>query len=152
MDDKLVDLTEYDDAFGRERPEERGDFEEVPDGKYEVTVEKVELTQAQSTGNPMIKWMLRINGPRLTNRVLWRNSVITMNTLKYVKTDLHLCGIDLEKLSNLPLPLERLLDLRLSVTKKTKGENENIFFNSRIDNGQTPNKSGQSAGDSAIPF
>jgi len=152
MDDKLVDLTEYDDAFGRERPEERGDFEEVPDGKYEVTVEKVELTQAQSTGNPMIKWMLRINGPRFTNRVLWRNSVITMNTLKYVKTDLHLCGIDLEKLSNLPLPLERLLDLRLSVTKKTKGENENIFFNSRIDNGQTPNKSGQSAGDSAIPF
>ncbi len=152
MNDQSIDLTRFDDGFGRERPEERRDFDDVPDGKYQVTVERVELTEAQTTGNPMVKWMLRITGPKFINRVLWRNSVITHNTLKYLKTDLHLCGVDLEKLSDLPLQLERLLDLQLNVTKKTKAENENIFFNSRIVSGQKPRKPGQTAGESTVPF
>ena len=90
--------------------------------------------------------------PRYINRLLWRNSVITHNTLKYLKTDLHLCGLDLEKLSDLPKQLEKLLDVKLEVMKKTKGANENIFFNSRIANDRTPSKFRQEAGDALVPF
>ena len=118
----------------------------MPDGKYQVTVEKVELTEAQSSGNPMLKWTLRIIAPRHVNRLMWRNSVFTANTLKFVKTDLHLCGLDLEKLSALPKNLSKLLDVKLEVTKKTKGDNENIYFNSRIVNDRTPSKFRQEAG------
>jgi len=32
--------------------------------------------------------------PRYVNRLMWRNSVFTANTLKFVKTDLHICGLD----------------------------------------------------------
>ena len=49
-----IDLSQFDDGFRAEQPEERGDFESVPDGKYQVTVERAELTEAQSSGNPMI--------------------------------------------------------------------------------------------------
>jgi len=147
-----IDLSQFDDDFRAEQPEERGDFESVPDGKYQVAVEKVELTEAQSTGNPMIKWTLRILAPRFANRLIWRNSVITQNTLKYVKTDLHLCGLDLEKLSDLPKHLKKLLDVKLEVTKKTKGDNENIFFNRRIENGRAPGKFREEAGDALVPF
>jgi len=50
----------------------------------------------------MLKWTLRVIAPKCVNRLIWRNNVITHNTLKYVKTDLHLCGLDLEKLSTCP--------------------------------------------------
>ena len=152
MSKHAIDLTQFDDDYRSEQPEERGDFESVPDGKYQVTVEKVELTEAQSTGNPMLKWTLRVIAPKFVHRLIWRNSVITHNTLKYVKTDLHLCGLDLEKLSELPKQLKKLLNVKLEVTKKTKGDNENIFFNRRIETGRTSGNFRQEAGDALVPF
>ena len=148
---KAIDLAQFDDDFQSESTEERGDFESVPDGKYQVAVEKVELTQS-STGNPMLKWTLRILAPRFANRFLWRNSVFTANTLKYVKTDLHLCGLDLEKLSELPKHLGKLLEVKLEVTKKTKGDNENIYFNRRIETAAGTNRYQREAGDALVPF
>jgi len=111
----------------------------------------VELTES-STGNPMLKWTLRILAPTFVNRFLWRNSVFTANTLKYVKTDLHLCGLVLGKLSDLPKQLEKLLDIKLEVTKKTKGDNENIYFNRRIETAAGANRYQREAGDALIPF
>ena len=152
MNKRAIDLSQFDNDFRSEQPEERGDFESVPDGKYQVVVEKVELTEAHTTGNPMVKWTLRVLAPKFINRLMWRNSVITHNTLKYVKTDLHLCGLDLDKISDLPNHLKKLLDVKLEVTKKTKGDNENIYFNSRITNDRTPSKFRQEAGDALVPF
>jgi hypothetical protein len=127
-----LDLAQFDDDFS-EAPVEEREFEEIPDGKYQVNVEKVELTRAQSSGNPMLKWTLKILGPRFAGRLLWRNSVMaSKENLKWLKTDLHTCGLDVEKLSELPSRLGDLLDVKLEVTKRTKGENENIYFNRRI--------------------
>jgi hypothetical protein len=151
MGKQSIDLAQFDDDFQTEATAERGDFESVPDGKYQVAVEKVELTQS-STGNPMLKWTLRILAPRFANRFLWRNSVFTHNTLKYVKTDLHLCGLDLDKLSELPKHLDKLLDVKLEVTKKTKGDNENIYFNRRIETAASTNRYQREAGDALVPF
>jgi len=151
MGKQSIDLAQFDDDFQTEATAERGGFESVPDGKYQVAVEKVELTQS-STGNPMLKWTLRILAPRFANRLLWRNSVFTHNTLKYVKTDLHLCGLDLDKLSELPKHLDKLLDVKLEVTKKTKGDNENIYFNRRIETAASTNRYQREAGDALVPF
>jgi len=127
-----LDLAQFDDDFA-EAPVEEREFEDIPDGKYQVNVEKVELTRAQSSGNPMLKWTLKILGPRFAGRLLWRNSVMaSKENLKWLKTDLHTCGIEVEKLSDLPARLGDLLDVKLEVTKRTKGENENIYFNRRI--------------------
>jgi hypothetical protein len=146
-----IDLAQFDDDFQSETPAERGEREDVPDGKYQVAVERVELTQS-SVGNPMLKWTLRILAPRFQNRLLWRNSVFTQNTLKYVKTDLHLCGLDLAKLSDLPAHLDKLIDVKLEVTKKTRGENENIYFNRRIETAASGNRFQREAGDALVPF
>ena len=127
-----LDLAQFDDDFSEASIEEH-EFEEIPDGKYQVNVEKVELTRAQSSGNPMLKWTLKILGPRFAGRLLWRNSVMaSKENLKWLKTDLHTCGLEIEKLSELPSRLGDLLDVKLEVTKRTKGENENIYFNRRI--------------------
>jgi len=84
----------------------------------------------------MLKWTLRVlNGP-YEGRCLFRhNMIITPENMKWLKTDLHRCGLEIEKLSDLPRNLERLLDVALSVTKRTRDENENVYIDRRIEIG-----------------
>lgn len=126
-----LDLARFDEEF-KEAPVEERKFEPVPDGKYQVNIEKVELAQSQA-GNPMLKWTLRILGPKCAGRLLFRHNVmVTKENIKWLKGDLHLAGLPLEKLSDLPGRLEELLDAKLEVTKRTKGESETIYFNKKI--------------------
>jgi len=127
-----IDLAQFDDDFAHAEVEER-EFETIPDGKYQVNVERVELTRAQTSGNPMLKWTLRILAPKFRGRLLWRNNVMaTRENIKWLKMDLHTCGLDLDKLSALPANLEKLINIKLEITKRTRGENENVYINRRI--------------------
>jgi len=147
-----IDLTQFDEDFAEAEVEER-DFEPIPDGKYQVNVERVELTRAQTSGNPMLKWTLRIIAPRFRGRLLWRNNVMaTRENIKWLKTDLHTCGLDLEKLSDLPANLEKLIDVKLEVTKRTRGENENVYFNRRIVLEDGGDDYDAAAKDALVPF
>lgn len=124
-----VDLSGFDEDFAETEVEER---DSVPDGKYQVVVDKVEITTSKA-GNPMLKWQLKIVSGQHSGRMLWRNNVIaSKENLKWLKTDLHTAGVDLEKLSDLPSHLNDLLDVALEVTKRTRDENENIYLNRQI--------------------
>ncbi len=70
-----VDLTQFDDDFAQAPIEERS-FDEIPDGKYQVNIEKVEIVNAKTSGNPMLRWELRILAPRSQGRVLFRHNVL----------------------------------------------------------------------------
>ena len=130
--DDTMDLAQFDDDFVSADVEEK-DFESVPDGKYQVKVDRVELTRSETSGNPMLKWALKILGPTHKGRLLWRNNVIaSKDNVKWLKQDLYTCGLQMDKLSDLPGKLETLMDVGLEVTKRTKNEFENIFFNRRI--------------------
>ena len=147
-----IDLTQFDEDFAEAEVEER-DFEPIPDGKYQVNVERVELTRAQTSGNPTLKRSLRIIAPRLGGRLLWRNNVMaTRENIKWLKTDLHTCGLDLEKLSDLPANLEKLIGVKLEVTKRTRGENENVYFNRRIVLEDGGDDYDAAAKDALVPF
>ena len=126
-----LDLSEFDDAFSAAEVESR---EPVPDAKYQVAIERMELTRARTSGQPMLRWMLRIlNGP-FANRCLFRHNMIaTPENIKWLKTDLHTCGLEITKLSDLPQRLEQLLGVKLEVTVRTKGENQNVYLNRRIE-------------------
>ena len=127
-----VDLAQFDEEYAS-IPLEIHEFDEVPQGSYQVNVEKVELANAISSGNPMLKWTLRILGPTCVGRLLRRNSVVaSRDNQKWLKADLHTCGIDIEKLSELHDRLGDLLDVKLEITTRIKGDNQNIFFNRRI--------------------
>ena len=128
-----VDLSSFDDEFTGTEEMER-EMETVPDGKYQVVVERVELTRAKSTGNPMLKWTLRILAPSHKGRMLWRNSVIKPgNCMRWLKTDLKTCGLELERLSDLGHYLSKLIGVALEISKRTSGENENLYFNRRLE-------------------
>jgi hypothetical protein len=144
-----VDLSTLDDEYAKTQAAPR-DQDTVPDGRFQVNVEKVELTRARTSGNTLLRWQLKIlNGP-LAGRLLFKNSVIASpENLKFLKTDLVLCGLELEKLSELPDRLEDLLDVKLDIVKKSRGDNSNIYFNRRIVLADTPSAPGP---DDITPF
>lgn len=53
-----------------------GDYKEVPDGTYEVKIEKIEL-KASSKGDPMVSMWFRILSGDFKNSMIFINQVVT---------------------------------------------------------------------------
>lgn len=53
-----------------------GDYKEVPDGTYEVKIEKIEL-KASSKGDPMVSMWFRILSGDFKNSMIFMNQVVT---------------------------------------------------------------------------
>jgi hypothetical protein len=123
-----VDLSAYDEEFASA---DASSHDEVPDGKYQVRIHGVRLDRSQK-GDPLIKWDLVVIAGSQTNRHIFKNSVITPAALPFVKGDLKTLGLNLAKFSELQQRLEELLDVTLEVTKRTRGEYTNVYFNKRI--------------------
>src|SRR5947209_8071575 len=115
----VAELKRYDAEYRAAEVDSKTDFAPVPDGKYEVTVEKVDLERTPNAGYLRILWQMRITGPTQQNRLLWKSSVITINSLRFVKAELQKCGLDLKDISELPDHIEKMANIDLSVTKRT---------------------------------
>lgn len=125
------DLAQFDDVYEGADVSDGG-FEPVPDGTYQARVEAVELTRTQK-GNPKLKWTLEIVGPTHQGRLLWRhNQLGSDENVRWLKKDLWACDVKLERTSELPANMGRLLDIHLEVVKKTRGEYDSVYINKRI--------------------
>ena len=125
------DLRKFDQAFAFAPATEMA--QNVPDGRYQVIVETVDLTTKKTTAYPILKWKLRITGPRHANRMLWKNSEITELSMSRVKSELRLCGYELDKISPLEGRLFQFQGLELEIMKKgqTAGPDD-IFFEKNV--------------------
>jgi len=130
-----VDLSSYDDDYASaEAPSQ----DEVPDGKYQARIESVKLESSQK-GDPMIKFDLEVISGAQAGRHIFKNSVITQASIPYVKGDLKTLGLELARFSQLAGRLEELLDVTLEVTKRTRGDYSNVYFNRRLRLAAAPN-------------
>ena len=123
-----ADLSVFDQDYGEIEATSYGD---LPDGKYQVRVERVEVGQSQN-GDPMLKWDFLVLSGAHAGRHLFKNAVITHKSLPFVKGDLELLGVQLPKFSDLPNHLDALLDQTLEVAQRTRGEYTNLYLNCRI--------------------
>ncbi len=124
-----VDLSTFDEDYNQA---EAPDFDEVPDGKYQVRVMKAQLGKSKK-GDPMIKWDLVVLSGQCSGRHVFKNSVITRDSIPFVKGDLKTLGLELPRFSDLANHLEKLLDKTVEVTKRTRDEYTNVYFNKLID-------------------
>ena len=132
MSSPAIDLSQFDAEFRRQLNNPAAVPDEVPDGRYHVNVDNVELTEAKTSGAPMLKWTLRIIGPTHANRLLWHNKVISVNTMPYLVQDLRLCRLELRAFSDLPHHLHQLQNVQLEITKRTKDGRYSTYFENRL--------------------
>lgn len=130
------DLSRFNDAYRKEA--DTPAFTPVPDGRYRVEVDAVELGETANTGNPVLKWTLRISGDDHAGRVLFKRRVITDKTIRFLKSELKTCGLELSEFSDLPQHLDDLKGIHLEVMKKTNGDWVDIYFENRLDGPEAP--------------
>lgn len=155
-----IDLARFDEDFAQAAPAGAAAqpvYEDVPDGFYQASVESVDIGQTANTGNPMIVWRLRIHGPQCEGRAVTKVRVITQKTLGFLKSDLQHLGLSLERLSDLPVRCEEMIDRQVRIYKKTNQERrwtEVYFVSGRKESGREVSRgSGWSTGtNDDIPF
>lgn len=111
----------------------RSDFDVIPDGTYQVFVDEVAMKETKESKKPMLSWKFKIMGGKYEGRFLFKNSVITHDTIGYVKTDLSICKLKLDKFSDLPTQLFNLFNVWLEVKVANKGDNQNVYLQKRIE-------------------
>lgn len=127
-----VDLSPFDSLYRSQSPAEVPVHSDtIPDGRYEVVIAEASLTRS-GAGNPMLRWLLRIAGATYRDRVIRKHSVISEKSLPFLRRELEICGLRLDTFSDLAHRVHELEGLELEVTKLTKGEFVNIYFNRAI--------------------
>lgn len=77
--DKMVDIDGLKkDIADAEANGDGADFKDVPHGDYEVSIDKLELTETKKTGKPMVScWMKIIGDNEFKGQRIFMNQVIT---------------------------------------------------------------------------
>lgn len=77
--DKMVDIDGLKkDIADAEANGGGADFKDVPHGDYEVSIDKLELTETKKTGKPMVScWMKIVSDGELKGQRIFMNQVIT---------------------------------------------------------------------------
>lgn len=125
-----AELAAFDADFAK-APSDAGDGK-IPDGKYQMRVQDATMSHAQTSGAPMLKLKLRVEGPQCVGRIVWRNSVIAADKIEYLKRDLVRLGVVLAKLSELPSRLPDMKGVLIEITAKTNGEFQNFYIDKRV--------------------
>ncbi len=125
-----IDLSRFNTLYRTEVPSDAAPISNtIPDGRYEVVIAEASLTKSQRSGNPMIRYVLRITGSTFRDRIFRKHSAITENTIRFVRKELETCGLQLERFADLKSRVHELEGVELEVVRVTKGEDTNIYFN-----------------------
>ena len=147
------DLQQLDNTYAQLEPESR----EVPDAKYEVQIEKIELKPTKQTNKPMVSVQFTILGPQCAGRKLFYNKVIptgddaTKEKLQWLKNDLATLGY-FGLLGQLKSSLSTMLDNVLEVQTSTKNGRQNVYLNKLLGKGAENASAGAVNADDEIPF
>ena len=105
----------------------------VPDGSYTADIIGSFMTRSKTSGNPMLKLKLRVVGGPCDGGIVWKNCMLTLSGMPYVKADLETLGLHLDSLSQLPDRCGELEGLRVKIAQKTKNDYTNIYVNSVVE-------------------
>jgi hypothetical protein len=142
--DYIADLAQLDDVYKDVEPAEKKELDDVPPGRYQAFIDRAYLDRAKTSGRLMLKWELVIAIGDYKGRRLFRNNMVeTADNMRWLKTDLQTAGVTIEKLSDLPINLDSLINVMLDVTVSIKGKGDqastNVYINKRVDRSEETN-------------
>ena len=119
----------------REVAENKIDYKEVPEGRYEVKIEKIELRQSK-TGRPMVTFWFKILEGEYENQYIFWNQVVDMGFglhkvnefLRSLDSGLEVQFENFTQYGNLLMDIHEAIDGRLEYglkySKNSKGYDE----------------------------
>jgi len=112
-------------------------FEDVPDGKYQVSLKDITINESKSSGRLQVSWQLKIVSGENVNRMMFKHDGIdNAESLGYFKGGLARLGVECpDDSSELPEVLAELVSTFASVTQRTKknADMPNIYFDRALD-------------------
>jgi|LSQX01.3.fsa_nt_gb hypothetical protein len=153
MEDIRSRLKQFDRVW--EEAPESAEFDKLPDGKYQVTVEEVRFENAKTSGRLQLAWVFAVISPvNFENRKIFHyRGLDKEESIGWMKKEIYACGLKVEKLSDLPDLLPQLLDRIIEVTLKTKKSNgeefQNCFINKLL---SAEDLRDMPLGDDDVPF
>lgn len=151
-------LASFDDAFAEAPTPVRGASGSVPDGKYQVKIDKVQIRNNVNTQATELAFQLKVlNGEHAGRIIFHQRQLDDPERMSYLRGDLHVCGVEISSLSQLPRSLENFLDIMLEVQVKSKTSKtdpsksyQNVYLNKRITDGG--DMDGANFSESDLPF
>ena len=122
------DLAEFDGLYQSAEIAPGATPAEVPDGEYLAVIDQVDLTQARTSGNKMLVWKFRLLEGAHAGRYLWKRRAITEKTIPYLKEELIKCGLQLDRLSDLPKHIDTLSGKDVRIVKRTRDTDVNVYI------------------------
>jgi hypothetical protein len=138
MSQHLTDLSHLDQLLVGTAPAESKSFESVPNGKYQVFVDKAYVNKSEKTGNDQLIWELVIlAGPYKKRRLFHRNTLLTQDNVRWLLHDLQVAGVPpITTMNELHDRVKALLDVVLEVSVRNKQLDDssvaNIYLNKRL--------------------
>lgn len=138
MGDIKSQLEAFEDAW-QEAPADGGGWDNLPDGKYQVRIEGVRFENAKSSGRLQLAWVFNVESGSYEGRKIFHyRGLDREESVGWMKKEIYACGLEVERVSDLPDMLPELLDRIVEVTLKTKrgsnGEDyQNCFINKLLD-------------------
>ena len=147
-------LEEYQVAWSEAEVNDGGSFENLPDGKYQVSIEEVRFENAKASGRLQLAWVFNVlSGKSKGRKVFHYRGLDSEESVGWMKNDIHRCGLKVESITDLPDMLPQLLDRVIEITLKTKkndkGEFQNCFINKLLSSAVID---GQEVDDQDCPF
>lgn len=149
------ELAQFEDAWNKAEVKDKGEFADLPDGKYQVVVDQVRFENAKQSGRLQLAWVLEVTAPdAFKNRLIFHyRGLDRADSVEWMKQEIHTCGVDVSaiRITELPDILPELLDRVVEVTLKTKrtdkGEFQNCYINRLLATGK-----GSQDEDEPLPF
>lgn len=153
----MVEFSDQEEAEFANAEEAADNLAPVPDGKY--IWEVLDALAREAGGKRWLTWKLKARGGRFDGRKQERSNLLeSKSNFEYLKKDLRICGVTLDRLSEINEKAKLLRGVLFHGTVKTSGRYTNIFIDKLASEADiqpreaAPQSSGQLHDDSEIPF
>jgi hypothetical protein len=131
MSQHFTDLSDLDALLAGAKPAERKASDPVPNGRYQVFVDKAHVDTHPETKSRQLVWELVIIAGKCRGRRLWHKNILaTQKNLDWLLHDLQLAGVPFpEHMNDLHQLTTQLLDVVLDINVSNQTVDGKVFAN-----------------------
>lgn len=131
------EMNELEQMWGSATVEKKqiGEYDNLPDGKYQAKIETVRFTRTKTTDLPMFSWDMILVSQHAGRHVFHNRVLRDADSMKWAKQEFTNLGLEANSISELTSKLDEILDAVIEIQLKTKGEYQNCYINKMVSKG-----------------